>query len=110
MDNDIEMYIELHKKQKELRKEQKGLKEKIVLCDARIMEYMTSKGLDSISHKDASISLYNKKTSQKFKKDVIQSKIEEKIGNSEKAREIAESVCTNNQCVVKEAIKVSLKN
>lgn len=110
MDNDIEMYIELHKKQKELRKEQKELKEKIVLCDTRIMEYMTSKGLDSISHKDASISLYNKKTSQKFKKDVIQSKIEEKIGNSEKAREIAESVCTNSQCVVKEAIKVSLKN
>ena len=110
MDSDIELYISLHKKAKELRLEQKELKQKIQVCDARIMEYMSDNSLDSISHKDASITLYNKKMSQKFKKQNIQDKIAEKIGNNEKAREIAESVCTNTDCTTKEAIKISLKN
>lgn len=109
MKEDIELYIELYKQSKELALKQKELKEKLKACDVRIIEYMKENELNGISVSGVTIKKYDRKMSQKFKKEVMTNKIVETVGDLQKAKEIAESVCNNDNCVITEALKVTLK-
>jgi hypothetical protein len=107
-DTEVQVYTELRKELKELQQKQKAVKDKIKACDAKILEYMTTQAIDTINSKGITISLYKKKTSQKFKKEEIESLITEKLCDSEMAKELAECVVANPVHLLSESLKVTL--
>ena len=102
-------YINLNKQLRELRKQQKTIKDKVDSLEKQIKDYMMSNDMDSISLKDGEILLYTKKISQTYKKDSIVEKLTEKLKDSQKAEELAESIVSNKKFLVEDKVKAVIK-
>lgn len=102
-------YINLNRELTNMRKQQKEIKKKAEELEKQIKEYMTNNDMDSISLKDGEIVLYSKKISQTFKKESIVEKLTEKLRDSEKAEELAQSIVSNKKYLVEDKIKAVIK-
>ena len=102
-------YIELQKQLTDMRKQQKIVKKNADTLELEIKEYMTKNEMDSISLKDGEIVLYARKIPQTFKKEVMMEKINERLKDSQKSEEIAQSILQNKQFIVEEKIKAVIK-
>jgi DNA repair ATPase RecN len=105
----FQKYLELQKQLTDMRKQQKIVKKNADTLESEIKEYMTKNNMDSISLKDGEIVLYARKIPQTFKKEVIMEKINEKLKDSQKSEELAESILQNKQFIVEDKIKVVIK-
>jgi DNA repair ATPase RecN len=105
----FQKYLELQKQLTDMRKKVKEIKKNADTLESEIKEYMTKNNMDSISLKDGEIVLYARKIPQTFKKEVIMEKINEKLKDSQKAEELAESILQNKQFIVEDKIKVVIK-
>lgn len=105
----FQKYIELQKQLTDMRKQQKIVKKNADTLELEIKEYMTKNEMDSISLKDGEIVLYARKIPQTFKKEVIMEKINERLKDSQKSEEIAQSILQNKQFIVEEKIKAVIK-
>lgn len=103
------LYLELNKEMAQLRKQQKGLKNRVNEIEKDIKDYMTNNEMDSIALKDGEIVLYNKKIPQTFKKDTIVEKLTETLKDSQKAEELTETILHNKKFVVEEKLRAVLK-
>jgi DNA repair ATPase RecN len=101
----FQKYIELQKQLTDMRKQQKIVKKNADTLELEIKEYMTKNDMDSISLKDGEIVLYARKIPQTFKKEVMMEKINERLKDSQKSEEIAQSILQNKQFIVEEKIK-----
>jgi DNA repair ATPase RecN len=102
-------YLNLNRELSKLRKQQKELKNKADNLEKQIKDYMTHNEMDSISLKEGEIVLYSKKISQTFKKDSIIEKLTEKLNDSQKAEELANSIISNKKFLVEDKIKAVIK-
>jgi hypothetical protein len=102
-------YIQLNKELTVIRKQQKELKTKVDGLEKEIKEYMTRNDMDSISIKEGEIVLYSKKIPQTFKKEVIVEKLTEKLNDSQKAEELAQSILQNKKFLVEDKIRAVIK-
>ena len=106
----LKLYLELNKEITEFRKKQRDQKKIIEGLEKDIFDYMSNNNMDNISLKDGEIVLYDKKTSQSFKRPAIVEKLTEKLKCDEKkAEDIAESLLTNKVYSVEKKIKVNIK-
>jgi hypothetical protein len=105
----FQKYIELQKQLTDMRKQQKIVKKNADTLELEIKEYMTKNDMDSISLKDGEIVLYARKIPQTFKKEVMMEKINERLKDSQKSEEIAQSILQNKQFIVEEKIKAVIK-
>ena len=105
----FQKYIELQKQLTDMRKQQKIVKKNADTLELEIKEYMTKNEMDSISLKDGEIVLYARKIPQTFKKEVMMEKINERLKDSQKSEEIAQSILQNKQFIVEEKIKAVIK-
>ena len=105
----FQKYIELQKQLTDMRKQQKVVKKNADTLELEIKEYMTKNDMDSISLKDGEIVLYARKIPQTFKKEVMMEKINERLKDSQKSEEIAQSILQNKQFIVEEKIKAVIK-
>ena len=102
-------YINLNRELSNMRKQQKEVKNKAESLEKQIKEYMTNNDMDSISLKEGEIVLYSKKISQTFKKESIVEKLTEKLKDSQKAEELAQSIVSNKKFLVEDKIKAVIK-
>lgn len=102
-------YINLNRELSNMRKQQKEIKNKADALEKQIKEYMTNNDMDSISLKEGEIVLYSKKISQTFKKESIVEKLTEKLNDSQKAEELAQSIVSNKKFLVEDKIKAVIK-
>jgi len=105
----FQKYLELQKQLTDMRKQQKIVKKNTDILELEIKEYMTKNDMDSISLKDGEIVLYARKIPQTFKKEVIMEKINERLKDSQKSEEIAQSILQNKQFIVEDKIKAVIK-
>ena len=105
----FQKYIELQKQLTDMRKQQKIVKKNADTLELEIKEYMTKNDMDSISLKDGEIVLYARKIPQTFKKEVMMEKINERLKDSQKSEEIAQSILQNKQFILEEKIKAVIK-
>lgn len=106
----INQYIELNKETVIFRKKQAEQKKTIQKLESEIHEYMTKNEMDSISTKEGEIVLYEKKTSQSFKRPAMIERITEELKCDEKkAEKLAESILTNKVFTVESKIKANIK-
>lgn len=104
------LYIEINKEIAVFRKKQSEQKKVLQKLESEIQEYMTANSMDSISVKDGEIVLYEKKTSQSFKRPAIVERITEELKCDEKkAERLAESILTNKVFTVESKIKANIK-
>ena len=87
----------------------KAVKKNTDALELEIKEYMTQNDMDSVSLKDGEIVLYARKIPQTFKKEVIMEKINEKLKDTQKSEELAQSIIQNKQFIVEDKIKAIIK-
>ena len=105
----FQTYLELQKQLTNMRKAIKTVKKNADTLELEIKEYMTKNDMDSISLKDGEIVLYARKIPQTFKKEVIMEKINEKLKDTLKSEELAQSIIQNKQFIVEDKIKAVIK-
>ncbi len=105
----FQTYLQLQKQLVEMRKGIKAIKKNADTLELEIKEYMTKNDMDSISLKDGEIVLYARKIPQTFKKEVIMEKINEKLKDTQKSEELAQSIIQNKQFIVEDKIKAVIK-
>lgn len=105
----VTRYIELQKEVQAFRLKIKNSQKEIQGLENDIKDFMLENNMDEIKLNGANIVLYNKKTPQTFKKEVIKEKIEERLKDEKKAEELAEAILQNKKYAVVEKIKAVLK-
>jgi hypothetical protein len=105
----FQTYLQLQKQLVEMRKNMKAVKKNTDALELEIKEYMTQNDMDSVSLKDGEIVLYARKIPQTFKKEVIMEKINEKLKDTQKSEELAQSIIQNKQFIVEDKIKAIIK-
>lgn len=105
----LEQYLQVNKELSEMRKQQKEHKKTIDLLEKDIQDYMTQNNLDSISTSTGEIILYEKKTSQTFKKDTMVEKLTHELKDPLVAEKIVDSIISNKVFVTQPKIRAKLK-
>lgn len=102
-------YLNATKELRELRKQQKELKNKLHMLETEIKEYMTENNMDSISLKEGEIILYEKKIPQTFKKEIIVENLTKRLKSQEKAEELTDVILSNKSFIMQDKIKAVIK-
>lgn len=102
-------YLQMNKEMGIVRKQLKEQKKQCDNLEKEIKDYMQSNEMDSISLQEGEIVLYSRKISQTFRKENIVEKLTEKLNNSEKAEELADSIISNKKFVLEDKIKAVIK-
>jgi hypothetical protein len=110
IDNKIKSYLQINKEINELKQKQKEQKKILEQLENEIHEYMSVNNLQNISLPDGNIVIYDKKTSQSFKRPAIVEKLTEKLNCDEKkAGELAEALLGNKVFTIEKKLKAQIK-
>ena len=103
-------YLQLNTEISELRKSQTDKKKQADKVEKEIFEYMRENNMDCVKLNEGEIVLYEKKTSQTYKKEKIVEKLTEELkGNKTLAETLTESIINNKVFNTEPKIKAKLK-
>lgn len=105
----FKLYLELNKEIVEFRKKQAEQKKILQNLEDEIKEYMIRNDMDSISINEGEIVLYERKKSNKFKKECIVEKLTEKLKDDKAAEMLADLIVTNQVFTVESKLKTKIK-
>ena len=105
----LQEYTEFHRELNELNKKCKELKTKIKNMEPSVFEIMSTLNADSLSYKNATINQVQRKISKKFKKETIEQKVIDNIGQSDTSTKLVESLLTDEPCETETKLRVKIK-